>query len=136
MLVPTTDPGAEKLPGGVILFDHGSDEVSETVKKNLDVLFAFLRGSQFRIRITGHASTDEAGPYRDVDDLAYTRAWNTREYFVSQGLPRAVFALVVAGASDPLDPSDYPDVGPPNRRNEYVEIVKTATLIDAFDGDK
>jgi chemotaxis protein MotB len=112
------------MTGTVIVFQSGKDELSEHNKQILIKLAEKLRGSPVLIQVEGHATGKEilgSVIYRNVDDLAYTRAYNTREFLVSKGLNAAQMTIVVAGQYHPL----RDDVLFPLGESSYVEIIET-----------
>ena len=86
----------------IIPFKLENAELEKAVKKELTVLAEHLRGIPRSIVVKGHASNGETS-HHDIDDLAYERAWNVRDYLVSLGLERKRFSLVIVGANEPLD---------------------------------
>jgi chemotaxis protein MotB len=105
----------------VIPFKLESTELGDDAKSVLAGLARRLRGIPNPIMIKGHASNHEVSRHV-IDDLAYERAWNVREYLVSLGLEHKRFSLVLVGANEPLDrdtislTSRFGDV------NTYVEV--------------
>jgi chemotaxis protein MotB len=121
-----TPPQAEfqTLTGTVIVFQSGKDELSEQNKQILTQLAEKLQGSPVLIQVEGHAAGKEiygSVIYRNVDDLAYTRAYNTREFLVSKGLNVAHMTIIVAGQYHPLQDNVLFPLG----ENSYVEIIET-----------
>ena len=80
--VSTIKTKEEPIKGGIIRFYLGSDELNDQAKRDLDAIYDQLAGSPYKIKIKGHAAPDEKGAYRLVDDKAYARAINVREYLV------------------------------------------------------
>jgi chemotaxis protein MotB len=112
------------MTGTVIVFPSGKDELSKQNRQILTNLAEKLRGSPVLILVKGHATGKEilgSVIYRNVDDLAYTRAYNTREFLISKGLSAANMIIVVAGQYRPL----RDDVLFPLGENSYVEIIET-----------
>ncbi|MDR1142285.1 MAG: OmpA family protein [Planctomycetaceae bacterium] len=112
------------LTGTVVVFQNGNDVLSEHNKQILTQLAERLRGSPVLIQVEGHAAGKEiygSVIYRSVDDLAYTRAYNTREFLVSKGLNAAQMTIVVAGQYHPLQDNVLFPLG----ENSYVEIIET-----------
>ncbi|HBT75778.1 MAG TPA: hypothetical protein DEB39_02370 [Planctomycetaceae bacterium] len=128
VLIPSKSPDAVMVKGGLIVFDYGSDELSEAAGQSLEALQKYLKGSPYKLSVRGHAGHDEAGPYRDVDDLAYTRAWTVRKHLVALGIDRNLFEINVVGATEPLNPLLYPDIPDARQINSYVEVM----LLDTF----
>jgi chemotaxis protein MotB len=112
------------MSGTVIVFQSGKDELNEQNRQILTKLAEKLRGSPVLIQVEGHATGKEIRGsviYRNVDDLAYTRAYNTREFLASKGLNAAQMTIVVAGQYRPL----HDNVSFPLGENSYVEIIET-----------
>ena len=74
--------------GGIVLFDWGSEDLSESAKQELNKLHHQLLGMPHRIHIVGQAAVGEPSAYRRELDLAYARAVNVWDYFVSLGIDR------------------------------------------------
>ena len=104
----------------IIPFGLESADLDDESKTKLARLAEDLRGRPYPIVVRGHASLNEQSQ-RNVDDLAYERAWNVREYLLTFGLDSKRFLLCVIGPHQPLDrllPS--PRFGD---ANTYVEVV-------------
>ncbi len=112
----------EAVKGGIVLFNVGSDELTDATKAGLAEIRNQLIGTPFRILIKGHAGVSEQDT-RNVDDLAYGRAWNVREYLISLGLKRSFFQLGVVGSSEALEQSLIQRPLEPNERHAYVNIA-------------
>jgi len=74
--------------GGIILFDWGSDDLSDSAKKELDAIYRQLLSTSKKIQIVGQAGLGEPSSYRRELDLAYSRAVNVWDYLVSLGIYR------------------------------------------------
>jgi len=134
--VTTIKPGEEPIKGGIIRFDIGSDELNAQARKDLDVIYDQLAGSPFKIKIKGHAATDEKGAYRLVDDKAYARAINVRDYLVGKGLKRQYFEVSEVAAYEPLGRSNIAEQADPQLVNAYVEVMLLSTYLRDAEGDK
>lgn len=134
--VQTAKVDEEAVKGGVIRFEQGSDELNEAARQDLDSLFGELVGSPFKIMIKGHASPGEQGVYRDVDDLAYTRARNVRDYLVSLGLKRNYFQIVSVGSFEPISQTALPAGADPKTANTVVEIKLLSGTVRDLESDR
>ena len=85
---------AGQKEGGTILFDEGSDDLSDTAKQELNEVYRQLAGTPDRIQIVGQARLGEPSAYRRELDLAYTRAINVWDYLVSLGMNREKCEIV------------------------------------------
>ena len=74
----------------VILFDFGSDELTNQAALDLQAAFQRLRGSDHKIMVKGHAVPTEENKV----NLAFYRALNVVDHFVAMGLRREVFEIV------------------------------------------
>ena len=134
--VATIRPGEEPIKGGIIRFDLGSDELNEQAKQDLDIIYDQLAGSPFKIKIKGHASPEEKGAYRLINDKAYARTVNVCEYLVSKGLKRQYFELAVVGSYEPLGRTNIAQQANPQLANSYVEVMLLNTFLRDAEGDK
>jgi chemotaxis protein MotB len=92
----------ETVRGGVILFESGNDDLTEQAKRNLRELLPILQGSDHKIVVKGRAApAEEGGKYEQRIDMAYARAVNVTNYFVSQGLKGEFFEIVFETGSVP-----------------------------------
>jgi len=74
--------------GGTILFDCGSDDLSETAKQELNEVYRQMLETPNKIQIVGKAEWEEPSAYRRELDLAYARAVNVWDHLVSLGMSR------------------------------------------------
>ncbi|MDR2346404.1 MAG: OmpA family protein [Planctomycetaceae bacterium] len=103
----------ESIPGGIIKFDLGSDELKDESKEELLAIVDKLRSIPFKILIYGYESTkDEGGEYRRELDLSYARAVAVYEFLILHGLERNSLQVVPMGKSKPLN----------NEENALVEL--------------
>jgi flagellar motor protein MotB len=77
-----------KKLGGTILFNWGSDDLSDEAKQQLNVIYQQLLATEERFQIVGQAGLGEPSAYRRELDLAYSRAINVWDYLVSLGMSR------------------------------------------------
>ena len=80
----TAKPAGQQI-GGAILFDWGSDDLSEAAKFELNEIHRQLLYTPNRIQIVGQSGRGEPSAYRRDLDLAYARAINVWDYLVSLG---------------------------------------------------
>ena len=80
-------PHGQKV-GGTVLFNPGSDDLSDTAKQELNEVYRQLLGTPNRIQIIGKAELEETSAYRRELDLAYARAINVWDHLVSLGMSR------------------------------------------------
>jgi len=87
----------ETVRGGVIRFELGSDELTEQTKRDLRrTVFPILQGSHHKIMVKGYSSpTEEGGEYQRGFDLAFFRASNVVDHFISLGLSKEFFEIAV-----------------------------------------
>jgi len=74
--------------GNIILFEPGSDDLSDLAKQDLNEIYLQLLGTAGKIQIVGHAGFGESSVYRRELDLAYSRAISVWDYLVSLGISR------------------------------------------------
>ncbi|GHT13453.1 hypothetical protein FACS1894170_09460 [Planctomycetales bacterium] len=130
--VPLLRPQSVKekpISGTTIFFAPGSEQIDDDSKQLLARLADQLKGMPYTIMVKGHASKQEVAPaapnaaYQKVDDLAYARAWNVRDYMISFGLKPELFQLVELGSHKPLKPDEMPMSSKVNP-NAYVEVIQ------------
>ena len=105
----------------IIPFSLDNAELGEIEKTELTALAEHLRGVSHPIVVKGHASNRETS-HHDIDDIAYGRAWNVRDYLVSLGLERKRFLLIIVGANEPLDKESLSLTSRFGDVNTYVEV--------------
>ena len=86
-LKPGVNPNSQKT-GSIVLFEPGSDDLSDSAKQDLNEIYRQLLGSTDKIQIVGHAGFGEPSVYRRELDLAYSRAISVWDYLVSLGISR------------------------------------------------
>ena len=86
-------PAGQRV-GGTILFDWGSDDLSEEAKQELKAIYRQLLGTANKIQIVGQASLGEPSAYRRDLDLAYARSINVWDYLVSLGMDKERLQVV------------------------------------------
>jgi outer membrane protein OmpA-like peptidoglycan-associated protein len=74
--------------GGTILFDLGSDDLTDSAKMELNDIYRQLLNTSDKVQIVGKAELGEPSAYRRELDLAYSRAINVWDYLVSLGMSR------------------------------------------------
>ena len=104
----------ETVKGGVIRFELGDYELTEQAQENLHALLPVLLGSPQKIMVKGYTAPAEMERTSQQDsDLAFFRASNVVDYFVSQGLKQDDFEIVVEPGAVPrlnlLPPGTNPD---------------------------
>jgi chemotaxis protein MotB len=96
--VQSIQPAGDPVKGGLILFEMGSDTLTEQGKKDLQKMLSVLLSSPNKIMVKGHAAPNEVRGVQDID-LAYNRAWNVREYLISLGLKKEFFHISAVDAT-------------------------------------
>ena len=86
----------------VIRFELGSYELTEQAESDLQAVFPSLRGSPQKIMVKGYTAPTEREAARRADDLAFNRALNVVDYFVTTlGLKQDAFEIVADPAAAP-----------------------------------
>ena len=124
-------PSDHATEGGKMLFDRGSDVLSDQTKQELDQVAEMIRGHRNIVMIKGHTSLDDLpddATEQQKMDLSIRRAQAAADYLGTKGVdPRAIR---VQGCStfEPITERVYTmDAQTLNRR---VEVEATNTLID------
>jgi len=101
-------PAQEVVSHGLILFEHGSVELSPANKKTIADIFPKLSGIPQKIELRGRAAMDEEGKgfYSDLMDLAYSRAHNVRAQLIDLGIKPERIEIKTLGAYNPLTKFD------------------------------
>jgi flagellar motor protein MotB len=79
---------ATQTINGKILFDWGSDDLSDEAKQELNEVYRQLLDSANKVQIAGQAELGEPAAYRRELDLAYSRAVNVWDYLIALGIDR------------------------------------------------
>ena len=92
----------ETVKGGVIRFEPDSDELSELAKRELRLaVLPILQGSPQKIMVKGYSAPTEGSKDQPGIDLAFFRASNVVDYFVSLGLSKEFFEIAVEPGTAP-----------------------------------
>jgi len=121
--VQTIRPGKNSTVGGVVFFDEDSAELTDQIRRDLDVIFQQLAGKPQKIEVRGHTSRKPVDPqsgFRDHWDLAYGRCYSTMQYLIKQGIEPGRIRLGSAAAHEPLEGGIDPGL---RKRNARVEIL-------------
>jgi chemotaxis protein MotB len=98
--IQTIDEQGDRVKGGLIRFEWGSDQLTAEAKKDLEGLYPTLRDSHQKIMVKGYvAPTEEGETYDQGIYLAHARAVNVRDYLVSLGLKKEYLLLSAADAT-------------------------------------
>ncbi len=129
-------PGSSKTVGSAIVFDVGSNELSEAHQVILqDETFRRLRGKPQKIEIRGHTSRNplEAAEHSgDYWHLAYERCRNTKKFMVARlGLNPARIRISVAGPHEPYHIGTDPQR---MKENPRVEIFLLDEIVSDWAG--
>ncbi|MBX3424343.1 MAG: OmpA family protein [Pirellulales bacterium] len=126
-------PGDDATAGGVVYFDGNAAEITDEVRKGLDVIIDQISGKPQKLELRGHTTSAPVNPaagYRDHYDLAFARSRAVRDYFVKQGIESARIRLTAAGATEPI----YNGVDPDQlKRNARVQVLMWDERIEDFD---
>jgi len=82
-----SQPTGQKA-GGSVLFNWGSDDLSDSAKQELNDVYRQLLETSNKIQIVGKAELEEPSAYRRELDLAYARAITVWDHLVSLGISR------------------------------------------------
>ncbi|MDR2761859.1 MAG: OmpA family protein [Planctomycetaceae bacterium] len=105
--IQTISFDVESIPGGIIRFDLGSDELTDDSKEELLAIIDKLRSITFKILICGHESNkDEGREYSRELDLSYARAVTVYEFLVLHGIKRELLQVMPMGKNEPLNNED------------------------------
>ena len=92
----------ETVKGGVIRFEPDSDELTEHAKRELRLtVLPILQGFPQKIMVKGYSAPTEGGKEQRGTDLAFFRASNVVDYFVSLGLKNEFFEIAVEPGTAP-----------------------------------
>jgi len=94
----TIRPDGDKVKGGLIRFDLGSDILNEQAESDLEALLQVLSSSPNKIGIVGHVSPGEEGGeiYSRGDFLAQKRTVVVMEHLISLGLQENFFQTSIS----------------------------------------
>ncbi|MDR0521175.1 MAG: OmpA family protein [Planctomycetaceae bacterium] len=91
---------AGRKPGGTILFETGSEELSESARQELNAVYRQIADSPLTVRITAASMPGETAVYRRDLDLAHARSLAVWDYLVSLGMNRERCQLVLQSGKD------------------------------------
>lgn len=111
---------SSKLETGVVNFDYGSTELNRMEYVELDRLYKIIsEDEKSKWKIVGY--TDNIEPREVHQSLAIQRAYFVLRYFMSKGIERERFDIVVKGEENPVADNSTSEGRAKNRR---VEVVK------------
>lgn len=124
-------PASHATEGGKMLFDHGSADLSDQTKAELDQVANVVRGHRNIVMVKGHTSLDDF-PDGATDeqkmDLSLRRAQAVADYLAQKGVEPRILRVQGCSTFEPLTERQYtPDAQELNRR---VEVEATNTLAD------
>jgi chemotaxis protein MotB len=115
-------PSDDSTLGGVIYFEEGSAELTDSHKETLRQAAPAISGKPQKIEIRGHTSSrplEPDSPYRDHFDLGYARCSKVREVLVRLGVNPKRISMRVAGPNEPIHTGYDPLL---RKRNARVEV--------------
>lgn len=123
--------------GGNAVFDRESSTLKPEAQAQLRSVGTLLRGRNNKIDIRGHAESktlSPGSPYHDLDELAFARAWNVKQFLVNEmGIDGSRIYLESRGDSEPMRPrATAPTDQQINRR---VEVILTENVVSDFNPD-
>ncbi len=127
--------GYEFTSGGIVMFAPGKARLLEPAKAALDEYIPIIIGMNTKIRIKGHAnkkSPEMYAPFKDLDDLSFSRAKAVKEYLVSKGIRANRITLEACGANEPLRSQPYDEKN--KAKNRRVSIIATEEITDDYSG--
>ena len=134
--VQTIRPGTTFNFGGTVAFEPGRARLLDGVKRRLDAFAENIRGYNFKMRISGHATPkpqSHYAPFESLNDLSHARAEAVRKYLIEKGLRPERLTTEACGANDPLKRQAYDeDTKAMNRR---VSIIVTEKLVKDYQGE-
>jgi flagellar motor protein MotB len=80
--------------GTAIVFDWGSDDLSNSARQELNEIYRQLLNTANNIQVVGQARFGEPSSYRRELDLAYARAINVWDYLISLGMDRERLEII------------------------------------------
>lgn len=124
---------AEKLQGGTVYFDIGSDELSDQAKKDLMTIYKQIAGFTLKIEVRGHTSPAEPSHYRNLWDLGYTRAYNVMTHLTELGVKPKRFRLSSVAQYEPVAKFSSPDQ---QNQDAFVEVMLLEETTEELEGDQ
>ncbi len=120
--VKARSPGTTISVGTRVIFDHGTNKLTELAKRELQKISGEIGGKPQIIEIRGHTSRRPLPPhssYNDNWDLAYHRSTAVMEFLVNLGIEPYRMRLSVAGSYEPYFKAE----GMKNlQQNDRVEV--------------
>ena len=122
--------GQRTAIGSVIFFESGSEVLTDTAKRELDLLADQLRGKPQKIEVRGHTAPEVAARTVDTSqslELAFRRSLLVRKYLVEkQQLEPFRFLCTSAGEYEPMDRSGAVEKMSMNPRVEVFLLDENA----------
>jgi flagellar motor protein MotB len=128
-------PSNHATEGGKMLFDRGSDVLSDKMKADLDAVADVVRGHRNIVMVKGHTSLDDfpdGATDQQKMELSLKRAQAAADYLSQKGVEPRILRVQGCSTFEPLTQRQYTqDAQALNRR---VEVEATNTLADDTQG--
>jgi len=127
-------PADQTHLSGAIFFDEFGSELTETHKRQLQIIAGEVGGKPQKIEVRGHSSRrplPKNSQYRDHWHLAYDRAYKTMLFLLELGIEPKRIRLAVAGDHEPVYSGIDPVELAKNARVEVLLLNERAEDLDA-----
>ncbi|MDP9173419.1 MAG: OmpA family protein [Planctomycetota bacterium] len=124
-------PSHQATEGGKMLFERGSDVLTDEIKRELDEVANVVRGHRNIVMVKGHTSLDdmpENTPAEQLMDLSLRRAKAAADYLTTHGVEPQILRVQGCSTFEPLVHGEYN--ADSQRLNGRIEVEATATLLD------
>jgi flagellar motor protein MotB len=129
--VTSIRPSLHATEGGRMLFEKGSDALTDTMKGELQQVAEVIRGHRNIVMIKGHTSLDDlpdGATEQEKMDLSIRRAQAASDYLTHLGVEPQILRVQGCSTFEPLSQHEYTEEAQGNNRR--VEIEATNILED------
>jgi flagellar motor protein MotB len=124
-------PSLHATEGGKMLFDKGSDALSDQMKTELQQVAEVIRGHRNIVMVKGHTSLDDlpdGATEQEKMDLSIRRAQAAADFLTHIGVEPQILRVQGCSTFEPLSQHDYTEEA--QGFNRRVEVEATNTLED------
>lgn len=123
-------PKRERIQGGVVYFELGSDELTDQAKADIRMIADQVRGTPYKVLVKGHTSLERGIYENDLITLGYNRAKKVRDELITLGVSGKQIQVVSVGPNEPVPLTLSAGGRSAQAANAFVEVQKLLELSD------
>lgn len=126
--IRTINPKRERVQGGVVYFELGSDELTDEGQSDVRMIADQVRGTPYNILVTGHTSNERGIFENDLYTLGYNRARKVRDELIKLGVNGRQIEVHSVGPDRPVPLTLSAGGRSAQAANAFVEVQKMLEL--------